>query len=102
MARVRDAHGILLAELDMGGGHGVAYRPGSGYNRVGRPAVVGVHEGSARVSCRRLDANGSARVGVGATGAVGVRMSSNSTRVTRSSKTRARRERRESAMMPPR
>ncbi|MEU9237028.1 diaminopimelate decarboxylase [Streptomyces subrutilus] len=28
MARVRDAHGLVLPELDMGGGHGVAYRPG--------------------------------------------------------------------------
>ncbi|MFJ9942016.1 diaminopimelate decarboxylase [Streptomyces erythrochromogenes] len=28
MARVRDAHGIVLPELDMGGGHSVAYRPG--------------------------------------------------------------------------
>ncbi|MGR4879971.1 diaminopimelate decarboxylase [Streptomyces sp. LARHCF249] len=28
MARIRDAHGIALPELDMGGGHGVAYRPG--------------------------------------------------------------------------
>ncbi|MET9602333.1 diaminopimelate decarboxylase [Streptomyces sp. NPDC006459] len=28
IARVRDAHGIVLPELDMGGGHGIAYRPG--------------------------------------------------------------------------
>uniref|UniRef100_A0AAU2VDN5 Diaminopimelate decarboxylase n=1 Tax=Streptomyces sp. NBC_00003 TaxID=2903608 RepID=A0AAU2VDN5_9ACTN len=28
MARVRDTHGVVLPELDMGGGHGVAYRPG--------------------------------------------------------------------------
>ncbi|MFC9294870.1 diaminopimelate decarboxylase [Streptomyces sp. NPDC057011] len=28
MARIRDAHGVTLPELDMGGGHGVAYRPG--------------------------------------------------------------------------
>ncbi|MGW6944289.1 diaminopimelate decarboxylase [Streptomyces xanthophaeus] len=28
MARVRDAHGVALPELDMGGGHGIAYRPG--------------------------------------------------------------------------
>ncbi|MFE7093058.1 diaminopimelate decarboxylase [Streptomyces erythrochromogenes] len=28
MSRVRDAHGVVLAELDMGGGHGIAYRPG--------------------------------------------------------------------------
>ncbi|MBT2458026.1 diaminopimelate decarboxylase [Streptomyces sp. ISL-86] len=28
MARVRDAHGITLPEIDMGGGHGIAYRPG--------------------------------------------------------------------------
>ncbi|MFI8339302.1 diaminopimelate decarboxylase [Streptomyces sp. NPDC085639] len=28
MARVRDAHGLVLHELDMGGGHGIAYRPG--------------------------------------------------------------------------
>ncbi|MGW1835728.1 diaminopimelate decarboxylase [Streptomyces sp. NPDC002067] len=28
MARVRDAHGVTLPELDMGGGHGIAYRPG--------------------------------------------------------------------------
>ncbi len=28
MARIRDAHGIVLPELDMGGGHGIAYRPG--------------------------------------------------------------------------
>ncbi|MER5929059.1 diaminopimelate decarboxylase [Streptomyces sp. NPDC002054] len=28
MARIRDSHGIVLSELDMGGGHGIAYRPG--------------------------------------------------------------------------
>ncbi|MFE6845438.1 diaminopimelate decarboxylase [Streptomyces sp. NPDC057686] len=28
MARIRDSHGITLPELDMGGGHGIAYRPG--------------------------------------------------------------------------
>ncbi|MFE2168277.1 diaminopimelate decarboxylase [Streptomyces sp. NPDC059447] len=28
MARIRDAHGITLPELDLGGGHGIAYRPG--------------------------------------------------------------------------
>ncbi|MEN8651908.1 diaminopimelate decarboxylase [Streptomyces sp. 21So2-11] len=28
MAQVRDTHGVVLAELDMGGGHGIAYRPG--------------------------------------------------------------------------
>ncbi|THA32025.1 diaminopimelate decarboxylase [Streptomyces sp. A1547] len=28
MARIRDTHGIALPELDMGGGHGIAYRPG--------------------------------------------------------------------------
>ncbi|MER5760601.1 diaminopimelate decarboxylase [Streptomyces sp. NPDC002082] len=28
MARLRDTHGITLTELDMGGGHGIAYRPG--------------------------------------------------------------------------
>ncbi|MFE5486021.1 diaminopimelate decarboxylase [Streptomyces sp. NPDC056527] len=28
MARVRDTHGLVLPELDMGGGHGIAYRPG--------------------------------------------------------------------------
>ncbi|MFE2322932.1 diaminopimelate decarboxylase [Streptomyces sp. NPDC059385] len=28
MARIRDAHGIALPELDLGGGHGIAYRPG--------------------------------------------------------------------------
>ncbi|WP_031012006.1 diaminopimelate decarboxylase [Streptomyces sp. NRRL F-5727] len=28
MARVRDAHGVALPELDLGGGHGIAYRPG--------------------------------------------------------------------------
>ncbi|MFF3624725.1 diaminopimelate decarboxylase [Streptomyces sp. NPDC002467] len=28
MARIRDAHGLVLPELDMGGGHGIAYRPG--------------------------------------------------------------------------
>ncbi|MCX4717783.1 diaminopimelate decarboxylase [Streptomyces virginiae] len=28
MARIRDAHGVVLPELDMGGGHGIAYRPG--------------------------------------------------------------------------
>ncbi|MEU6894103.1 diaminopimelate decarboxylase [Streptomyces sp. NPDC046557] len=28
IARVRDTHGVVLPELDMGGGHGVAYRPG--------------------------------------------------------------------------
>lgn len=28
MAHIRDAHGVVLPELDMGGGHGIAYRPG--------------------------------------------------------------------------
>ncbi|MFE3585024.1 diaminopimelate decarboxylase [Streptomyces vinaceus] len=28
MARIRDAHGVTLPELDMGGGHGIAYCPG--------------------------------------------------------------------------
>ncbi|MCX5308829.1 diaminopimelate decarboxylase [Streptomyces sp. NBC_00160] len=28
MALIRDTHGIDLPELDMGGGHGIAYRPG--------------------------------------------------------------------------
>ncbi|MEV7277173.1 diaminopimelate decarboxylase [Streptomyces sp. NPDC093111] len=28
MARTRDAHGVVLSELDLGGGHGIAYRPG--------------------------------------------------------------------------
>ncbi|MGW2475158.1 diaminopimelate decarboxylase [Streptomyces sp. NPDC001665] len=28
MARIKEIHGVALAELDMGGGHGVAYRPG--------------------------------------------------------------------------
>ncbi|MFE4871780.1 diaminopimelate decarboxylase [Streptomyces sp. NPDC056682] len=28
MARIRDTHQVTLPELDMGGGHGVAYRPG--------------------------------------------------------------------------
>ncbi|MFF3490227.1 diaminopimelate decarboxylase [Streptomyces sp. NPDC002795] len=28
MARLKDQHGLVLPELDLGGGHGVAYRPG--------------------------------------------------------------------------
>ncbi|MET9220453.1 diaminopimelate decarboxylase [Streptomyces sp. NPDC003300] len=28
LARIRDQHGVVLPELDIGGGHGVAYRPG--------------------------------------------------------------------------
>ncbi|MEU3396710.1 diaminopimelate decarboxylase [Streptomyces filamentosus] len=28
MARLRDAHGAVLPELDLGGGHGIAHRPG--------------------------------------------------------------------------
>ncbi|WP_432045565.1 diaminopimelate decarboxylase [Streptomyces asiaticus] len=28
LARVRDQHGVTLPELDLGGGHGIAYRPG--------------------------------------------------------------------------
>ncbi|WTW92256.1 diaminopimelate decarboxylase [Streptomycetaceae bacterium NBC_01309] len=28
MARIRDRHGATLPELDLGGGHGIAYRPG--------------------------------------------------------------------------
>ncbi|GHB26201.1 diaminopimelate decarboxylase [Streptomyces chryseus] len=28
MARIRDAQGVVLPELNMGGGHGIAYRPG--------------------------------------------------------------------------
>ncbi|MFI1004120.1 diaminopimelate decarboxylase [Streptomyces galbus] len=28
MSRLRDQHGVVLPELDLGGGHGIAYRPG--------------------------------------------------------------------------
>ncbi|MFJ5059288.1 diaminopimelate decarboxylase [Streptomyces nigra] len=28
MSRLRDQHGLVLPELDLGGGHGIAYRPG--------------------------------------------------------------------------
>ncbi|MFI5478602.1 diaminopimelate decarboxylase [Streptomyces rubiginosohelvolus] len=28
MARIKESHGVTLPELDLGGGHGVAYRPG--------------------------------------------------------------------------
>ncbi|NEA04423.1 diaminopimelate decarboxylase, partial [Streptomyces sp. SID10116] len=28
MARIKDQHGLALPELDLGGGHGIAYRPG--------------------------------------------------------------------------
>ncbi|MEV7441763.1 diaminopimelate decarboxylase [Streptomyces sp. NPDC091204] len=28
LAGIRDAHGVVLPELDMGGGHGIGYRPG--------------------------------------------------------------------------
>ncbi|MFJ7159898.1 diaminopimelate decarboxylase [Streptomyces sp. NPDC101118] len=28
LARIRDDHGVALPELDLGGGHGIAYRPG--------------------------------------------------------------------------
>ncbi|MEU6767353.1 diaminopimelate decarboxylase [Streptomyces sp. NPDC046853] len=28
MARIKDQHGLTLPELDLGGGHGIAYRPG--------------------------------------------------------------------------
>ncbi|MFF4686327.1 diaminopimelate decarboxylase [Streptomyces sp. NPDC001307] len=28
MARLREQHGLVLPELDLGGGHGIAYRPG--------------------------------------------------------------------------
>jgi diaminopimelate decarboxylase len=28
LARIRDQHGVVLSELDLGGGHAVAYRPG--------------------------------------------------------------------------
>ncbi|RMB85252.1 diaminopimelate decarboxylase [Streptomyces shenzhenensis] len=28
MARLRERHGLVLPELDLGGGHGIAYRPG--------------------------------------------------------------------------
>ncbi|MFE5242656.1 MULTISPECIES: diaminopimelate decarboxylase [unclassified Streptomyces] len=28
MAQMRDLHGLVLPELDLGGGHGIAYRPG--------------------------------------------------------------------------
>ncbi|MEV7197621.1 diaminopimelate decarboxylase [Streptomyces sp. NPDC093510] len=28
MARIKDQHGVTLPELDLGGGHGIAYRPG--------------------------------------------------------------------------
>ncbi|GGU47598.1 diaminopimelate decarboxylase [Streptomyces lavendofoliae] len=38
MARVRDAHGVVLPELNLGGGHAVAYRPGEPALDVGRLA----------------------------------------------------------------
>ncbi|MDV9178126.1 diaminopimelate decarboxylase, partial [Streptomyces sp. W16] len=28
LARIRDQHGVTLGQLDIGGGHGIAYRPG--------------------------------------------------------------------------
>ncbi|MFG3037503.1 diaminopimelate decarboxylase [Streptomyces sp. NPDC048330] len=39
MARVRDTHGIALPELDLGGGHGIAYRPGEPSLDPGRLAA---------------------------------------------------------------
>ncbi|MBV2356361.1 diaminopimelate decarboxylase [Streptomyces sp. J2-1] len=38
LARVRDQHGVVLPELDLGGGHGIAYRPGEPFLD---PAVLG-------------------------------------------------------------
>ncbi|MFG2284790.1 diaminopimelate decarboxylase [Streptomyces sp. NPDC048595] len=38
LARVREQHGVALPELDLGGGHGIAYRPGE---PVLDPAALG-------------------------------------------------------------
>ncbi|MFJ4894815.1 diaminopimelate decarboxylase [Streptomyces sp. NPDC088788] len=39
MARVRDEHGVVLPQLDIGGGHAIAYRPGEDSMNV--PALAG-------------------------------------------------------------
>ncbi|MER7395920.1 diaminopimelate decarboxylase [Streptomyces sp. NPDC000151] len=39
MARIRDTHGMVPRELDLGGGHGIAYRPGEPALDV--PALAG-------------------------------------------------------------
>ena len=53
-------HGLALAELNLGGGHAVPYAAGdedfdlaSSYNMVGRPPVVAVRDGAARLLVRR-------------------------------------------------
>ncbi|MER5972951.1 diaminopimelate decarboxylase [Streptomyces sp. NPDC002055] len=42
LARVRDQHGVELPQLDIGGGHAIAYRPGE------RPLPVGILAGRVR------------------------------------------------------
>ncbi|MGW7193794.1 diaminopimelate decarboxylase, partial [Streptomyces sp. NPDC054838] len=49
IARIRDTHGVVLPELDMGGGHGVAYRPGEAALDLG--ALAGRMRSELAASC---------------------------------------------------
>ncbi|MCB5163832.1 diaminopimelate decarboxylase [Streptomyces bambusae] len=49
MARIRDVHGVVLPELDLGGGHGIAYRPGEPALDV--PALARTLRGELAASC---------------------------------------------------
>ncbi|MFF4248601.1 diaminopimelate decarboxylase [Streptomyces sp. NPDC001822] len=55
MARVRDVHGVVLPELDLGGGHGVAYSPGE--PSLALPALARALRAELAASCAaaRLD-----------------------------------------------
>ncbi|MEU4951192.1 diaminopimelate decarboxylase [Streptomyces lavendulae] len=56
LAQIRDLHGVVLPELDMGGGHGIAYRPGE--------AVLDVAALAARLRAELAEACAAARLAV--------------------------------------
>ncbi|MEU4408236.1 diaminopimelate decarboxylase [Streptosporangium sp. NPDC023963] len=50
MARIRDTHRVILPELDLGGGHGIAYLPGTGgldLRRLANAVVTAITERAA-------------------------------------------------------
>lgn len=53
MARIRDQHGIALPQLDIGGGHAIAYRPGEQSLNVG--VLAGRIRAELEDGCTRAD-----------------------------------------------
>ncbi|QLY30367.1 diaminopimelate decarboxylase [Nocardia huaxiensis] len=51
MARIRDEHGVTLTDLDLGGGHAVAYR--SGDAEMNLPELADIIEDSLDAACAR-------------------------------------------------